>query len=85
MKSESGLLRITYVKSCIGYSQRQKDTIRTLGLRRIGETVEHPDTPPVRGMVHAVRHLVAVEPVGAIQVVAGSEEDAADLERESEE
>jgi large subunit ribosomal protein L30 len=56
-------LRITYVKSAIGYSQRQKDTIRALGLRRLHQTVELPDTPMIRGMVSHVKHLVRVEPI----------------------
>jgi large subunit ribosomal protein L30 len=54
-------LRITYVKSAIGYSQQQKRTIRALGLRRLGQSVQHDDTPVVRGMVDRVRHLVQVE------------------------
>lgn len=56
-------LRITYRKSAIGYRQRQKDTVRKLGLRRLNQTVEQPDTPTVRGMIDAVRHLVEVEEV----------------------
>jgi large subunit ribosomal protein L30 len=54
-------LRITYKKSAIGYSQRQKDTIRSLGLRKLGQTVELPDNGAIRGMVRHVRHLVVVE------------------------
>jgi large subunit ribosomal protein L30 len=54
-------LRVTYKKSAIGYSQRQKDTIRSLGLKRLGQTVELPDNQAIRGMVHHVRHLVVVE------------------------
>ena len=54
-------LRLTYVKSAIGYSEKQKATIRALGFHRLGDTVEQPDTPPVRGMVDKVRHLVRVE------------------------
>ncbi|MDY7040188.1 MAG: 50S ribosomal protein L30 [Chloroflexota bacterium] len=57
-------LHITYVKSSIGYSARQKATIRALGLRRLGDTVEKDDTPTIRGMVHKVQHLLAVEEVG---------------------
>jgi large subunit ribosomal protein L30 len=57
------LLRITYVKSAIGYSVQQKGTIRALGLKRIGAAVEHLDTPIMRGMVAKVRHLVQVEEV----------------------
>ena len=54
-------LRITLVKSPIGYSERQKGTIRALGLRRMGHTVEQLDTLVVRGMVQKVSHLVQVE------------------------
>jgi large subunit ribosomal protein L30 len=54
-------LRITYKKSAIGYSQRQKDTIRSLGLRKLGQTVELPDNGAIRGMVRHVQHLVVVE------------------------
>jgi len=56
-------LRITWVKSDIGYSEDQKGTIRALGLRRLHQTVEKEDSPVVRGMVHKVRHLVKVEEV----------------------
>jgi large subunit ribosomal protein L30 len=54
-------LAITQVKSANGTNSRQKDTLRTLGLRRIGHTVERPDSPQLRGLVHAVRHLIVVE------------------------
>jgi len=54
-------LRITQVKSRNGANQRQLDTLRSIGLRKIGHTVEQQDTPQIRGMVHAVRHLVKVE------------------------
>lgn len=57
-------LLITYLKSAIGYSERQKETIRALGLRRLHQTVEHHDTAAVRGMVEKVSHLVKVEEVG---------------------
>ena len=53
-------LRITQLKSRNGCDRRQRDTLRSLGLRRIGHTVEHSDTPQVRGMIHKVRHLVEV-------------------------
>ncbi|MCS6802370.1 MAG: 50S ribosomal protein L30 [Chloroflexota bacterium] len=56
-------LRITWTKSTIGYSQRQRDTIRSLGLRRLHQTVEHEDTPSIRGLIAKVRHLVTVEKV----------------------
>lgn len=56
-------LRITYVKSAIGYSQKQKDTIRALGLRRLGAVVEHKDSAVIRGMVAKVKHLVKVQEI----------------------
>ena len=56
-------LRITWKKSAIGYAQRQKRTIRALGLKRLHHTVEHADTPTIRGMADRVRHLVTVEEV----------------------
>lgn len=59
----SSKLRIQYVKSAIGYSFRQKRTIRALGLRRLGDVVEQEDTPVIRGMIQKVRHLVRVEEV----------------------
>ena len=58
-------LSIKYVKSCIGYPQRQKDTVRALGLKRLGDVVEHDDTAVLRGMVDKVQHLVQVEEIEA--------------------
>jgi large subunit ribosomal protein L30 len=58
-------LRITWVKSSIGYSRRQKGTIRALGLRRLGDVVEQADTAVIRGMVDKVSHLVQVEEIQA--------------------
>ncbi len=55
-------LKITWTKSDIGYARDQKATIRALGLHRLHETVEQPDSPAIRGMVQKVRHLVQVEP-----------------------
>ncbi len=54
-------LAVVQTKSSNGADRRQLDTLRSLGLRRIGHRVEHDDTPQVRGMVNAVRHLVRVE------------------------
>jgi large subunit ribosomal protein L30 len=54
------VLRITLVKSPIGYSQRHKNTIRALGLRRMHQSVEHSDSPTLRGMLYKVAHLVKV-------------------------
>ena len=53
-------IAITWRKSAIGYNQRQKDTIRKLGLRRLNQTVEHDDSPALRGMIARVGHLVDV-------------------------
>ncbi len=63
MPSENKRLRITYSTSKIGLKFDQKDTVRRLGLTRLGQTVEQPDNPAIRGMIHKVRHLVTVEEV----------------------
>ena len=60
-KSNKEFLRITLVKSPIGYSKRQKGTVRALGLHRMNQTVEHENTPVIQGMVNKVCHLVEVE------------------------
>ena len=57
------MLRIKLVKSPIGYSQKHKDMIRTLGLRKMNQVVERPDTPSVRGILLMVNHLVSIEEV----------------------
>jgi large subunit ribosomal protein L30 len=54
-------IRVTQVRSTIGFNRKQRDVVRSLGLRRIRHTIEVPDTPEVRGMIHKVRHLVTVE------------------------
>jgi large subunit ribosomal protein L30 len=51
---------VTQVRSSNGSNARQRDTLRSLGLRGIGKSVEREDSPQLRGMVHAVRHLVEV-------------------------
>jgi large subunit ribosomal protein L30 len=56
-------LRIKLVRSTIGYRQQQRDTVKSLGLRRLHQVVERPDTPIVRGQIFKVRHLVEVEEV----------------------
>ena len=59
-------MRITQFKSKNGSDKSQLDTLRSLGLRRIGHTVEVDDSPQARGMLHAVRHLISVhEPEGS--------------------
>ncbi len=57
------VLRITLVRSPIGYSRDQKATVRALGLRRLHQTVEKADTPTIRGMVAKVQHMLKVEEV----------------------
>jgi large subunit ribosomal protein L30 len=56
-----GKLKITQVKSVIDRSQKQKDTVRALGLRKINHSVEQEATPQIMGMIEKVRHLVKVE------------------------
>ncbi|MBN1465868.1 50S ribosomal protein L30 [candidate division KSB1 bacterium] len=56
-------LRIRLVRSTIGRLQVQKDTVRALGLRKMHQTVEHADTPALRGMINRVAHLVTVDEV----------------------
>ena len=56
-------IKITQTKSTIGAKQNMKDTLRTLGLRKIGQSVVREDTDTVRGAVRTVRHLVTVEEV----------------------
>ncbi len=60
-KSSPGTLRVRQVRSGIGFSKRQKATLRALGLAKIGRVREHPDNPQVRGMLAKVPHLVVVE------------------------
>jgi large subunit ribosomal protein L30 len=57
----SAKLKITYTKSVIGYSQKQKDTVRGLGFTKLNQTVVQDDNPVIRGMIHKVKHLVTVE------------------------
>jgi large subunit ribosomal protein L30 len=66
-------IRIRWKKSAIGYNQRQRDTIRSLGLRRLNAVVEREDTPSVRGMIQQVRHLVEVAEVGDAERTGGQE------------
>lgn len=57
------MLRITLVRSPIGYSIRQKRTVQALGLRKLQQVVERPDNPAVRGMVNKISHLLRVEEI----------------------
>ena len=54
-------LKVTQVKSTIGSNRKLGNVVRSIGLRRIRHTIEVPDTPEMRGMLHKVRHLVTVE------------------------
>ena len=56
-----GKIKVTKVRSDIKRPKDQKLTLRALGLRRIGQVVEHEDTPNILGMVNKVKHLVSVE------------------------
>jgi large subunit ribosomal protein L30 len=56
-------LKVTQVRSDIGAKQNHRDSLRTLGLRKIRQSVVREDTPVVRGLIHTVRHLVEVEEV----------------------
>jgi len=58
-----GQLKVTQIRSEIGGKRNQRETLRTLGLKRIGDVVVKEDRPEFRGMVQTVRHLVAVEEV----------------------
>ena len=62
-KKESGekTIRVTLVRSPIGYTKDQKETVLALGLRRMHHTVEHKDNPALRGMIRKIVHLVQVE------------------------
>jgi large subunit ribosomal protein L30 len=59
----SKMLRITLVKSAIGYSVKHKATVRALGFTKLHQTVEHMDSPSLRGMLSKVNHLVEIEQV----------------------
>lgn len=54
-------VRVTLVKSTIGFNKEQSKVVQGMGLRRLGHSVELPDTDATRGMIHKVRHLVNVE------------------------
>jgi large subunit ribosomal protein L30 len=62
-KAQPKSLRVKLVRSVIGNKQDQRDTVRTLGLRRMHQVVEVPDTPVTRGMIQKVIHLLSVEEV----------------------
>ena len=57
-------VRITWIKSDIGYVKKQRRTLKALGFHRLNETVEHSDSPSIRGMIAKVSHLVIAEVIG---------------------
>ncbi|UCB52933.1 MAG: 50S ribosomal protein L30 [Candidatus Zixiibacteriota bacterium] len=59
----AGRLRITQIRSAIGRVKEQKAMVRALGIKRLYQSVEHQDSPAVRGMIQKVKHLVKVEEV----------------------
>jgi len=59
--AESKRLKVTLVKSTIGFGKKQAAVVESMGLRRLNHTVELSDTPSMRGMIHKVRHLVEVQ------------------------
>lgn len=60
-ETSSKTIRVTWVRSSIGYTKDQKATVKALGLRRLHQTVEHKDTPALRGMLNKVRHMLKIE------------------------
>ncbi|MBK7450962.1 MAG: 50S ribosomal protein L30 [Anaerolineales bacterium] len=54
-------MRVTLVRSAIGYTKDQKATVKALGLRRMHQTVEHKDSPALRGMLNKIIHLIKIE------------------------
>lgn len=59
----AGKLKITQIRSAIGRVKEQKQMVRALGIKRLYQSVEHADTPAIRGMIEKVKHLVKVEEV----------------------
>jgi large subunit ribosomal protein L30 len=57
------IVRITLLRSAVGFSKEHKATVRALGFKRLHQTVEHVDSPTLRGMLYKVAHLVVVEEV----------------------
>ena len=57
------IIRVTLVRSAVGYSKEHKATVKALGLNRLGDSIEQSNTPAIRGMIDRVGHLVSVEVV----------------------
>lgn len=60
-QEQARTLKVTLVRSPIGYAQNQKDTVRSLGLKKVNKSVMLPDNPQIRGMIYTVRHMLLVE------------------------
>jgi large subunit ribosomal protein L30 len=60
---KGGAVKVTLLKSPVGFNRNQGTVVRSLGLRRIRHSVELKDTPATRGMIHKVRHLVSVDEI----------------------
>jgi large subunit ribosomal protein L30 len=65
MANQTVILRIKLVRSPITSTKRQKATLESLGLRKMNQTIQHADTPAIRGMINKVRHLLSVEELEA--------------------
>jgi large subunit ribosomal protein L30 len=59
----AGKLKITQIRSTIDYTEKQRRTVRALGIKRLYQSVEHKDTPQIRGMIQRVKHLIKIEEV----------------------
>lgn len=75
------MLRIKLVRSPIGNNARNRATVQALGLRKMHQVVEKEDTPSIRGMIHKVKHMLAVEEVTAAAAAAPVEEAPAKPKR----
>jgi large subunit ribosomal protein L30 len=71
MPAQQPSLRIKLVRSPIGYTERQKATVKALGLRRLHHEVERPDNGPIRGMIFTIQHLVEVRPAEPTPATSG--------------
>jgi large subunit ribosomal protein L30 len=60
-EAQEKIIRVTLMKSAIGFSKEHKATVKALGFKHLHQTVEHVDTPTLRGMLYKVAHLVVVE------------------------
>ncbi len=58
--TNSGNIKIQYDRSSIGYSKKQKDNVKSLGITKLNQTVERPDTPAMRGIVEKIPHLLRI-------------------------